>query len=98
MAGLLIILGIALLASPRSSGGALIFLEPGNITDILRQVSEIGIISLGMTFVILTGGIDLSVGSALALSSSIAGLVLTRSANSSIAVAITAAIVCTTLL
>src|ERR1043165_7765160 len=60
--GLLLVLVIAMVASPHSPRGGLIFLESGNITDVLRQVSEIGIISLGMTFVILTGGIDLSVG------------------------------------
>jgi len=78
MVGLLAVLLIALIASPHSPRGGLIFLEAGNITDILRQVSEIGIISLGMTFVILTGGIDLSVGTVLALSSSIVALLLTR--------------------
>src|SRR5581483_254826 len=77
--GLIIILGIALITSPRASDGSLVFLDPGNLTDILRQVSVIGILSLGMTFVILTAGIDLSVGSLLALSSSIVALVLTRS-------------------
>ncbi len=76
--GLVIIVIIALIASPHAPRGGLIFLEPGNITDILRQVSEIGIISLGMTFVILTAGIDLSVGTLLALSSSIVALILTR--------------------
>ena len=50
----------------------------GNLTDIVRQVSIIGIISLGMTFVILTAGIDLSVGSLLALSTSIVATILTR--------------------
>lgn len=43
------------------------FLTNRNITNILRQVSVIGIISMGMTVVIITGGIDLSVGSAVAL-------------------------------
>jgi ribose/xylose/arabinose/galactoside ABC-type transport system permease subunit len=47
------------------------YLEPGfrserNIFNVLRQVSEIGIMAVGMTFVILTAGIDLSVGSILA--------------------------------
>ena len=77
--GLVIILGIALATSPRAGDGSLVFLDTGNLTDILRQVSVIGILSLGMTFVILTAGIDLSVGSLLALSSSIVALVLTRS-------------------
>lgn len=43
------------------------FLTFRNITNILKQVSVIGIISMGMTVVILSGGIDLSVGSVLAL-------------------------------
>jgi len=76
--GLPLILLVALAFSPHSPRGGLIFLEFGNITDILRQISEIGIISLGMTFVILTGGIDLSVGTVLALSSSIVASLLTR--------------------
>ena len=55
-----------------------IFLQPGNLTDILRQVSLIGMISLAMTLVILTGGIDLSVGSILALSTTLTAMFLTR--------------------
>jgi len=75
--------GIAILAiilSPKAADGSRIFLQVGNLTDILRQVSVIGIIALAMTFVILTAGIDLSVGSMLALSTSVVAMVLTRSA------------------
>ena len=61
-----------------ASDGSRIFLQPGNLTDILRQISLIGIISLAMTFVILTGGIDLSVGSILALSTTLTAMALTR--------------------
>ncbi|MFG6113959.1 ribose ABC transporter permease [Halobacillus sp. MO56] len=43
------------------------FLSLGNILNVLRQVSINALIAFGMTFVILTGGIDLSVGSVLAL-------------------------------
>jgi inositol transport system permease protein len=43
------------------------FLHPLNLMNILRQVSISGLIAIGMTFVILTGGIDLSVGSLVAL-------------------------------
>ena len=43
------------------------FLQTGNLLNILRQVSFAGIIALGMTFVIIAGGIDLSVGSMMAL-------------------------------
>ena len=59
-----------------------IFLDPGNLTDILRQVAVTGIIALAMTFVILTAGIDLSVGSTLALATSIVAMGVTRSGGS----------------
>lgn len=41
------------------------FLEPNNIVNIMRQSSINAMLAVGMTFVILTGGIDLSVGSML---------------------------------
>lgn len=44
------------------------FLSLGNIFNVLRQISINALMAFGMTFVILTGGIDLSVGSILALS------------------------------
>ncbi|MGE8355658.1 MAG: ABC transporter permease [Microvirgula sp.] len=44
------------------------FLTLNNILNVMRQVSINALIAFGMTFVILTGGIDLSVGSILALS------------------------------
>jgi ribose transport system permease protein len=47
------------------------FLEPLNLLNLLRQVAINALIAYGMTFVILTGGIDLSVGSILALSSAL---------------------------
>jgi len=53
------------------------FLEPLNILNLLRQVSLNALIAFGMTFVILTGGIDLSVGAILALSSALtAGMIV----------------------
>ena len=48
------------------------FLKLPNIINILRQTSVNGIIAVGMTFVIITGGIDLSVGSLVALTSVVA--------------------------
>ncbi|TNJ46860.1 ABC transporter permease [Phaeobacter sp. B1627] len=47
------------------------FFSVSNIMNVLRQVSIIGILAVGMTFVILTGGIDLSVGAVMALSGTI---------------------------
>ncbi|OZM72044.1 ABC transporter [Amycolatopsis antarctica] len=45
------------------------FLTEGNMSTILRLAAAIGVVSVGMTFVIISGGIDLSVGSIVALSS-----------------------------
>lgn len=51
------------------------FLQPTNLLNLMRQLIINGFIALGMTFVILTGGIDLSVGSTLAITSAVfAGL------------------------
>ncbi|MFO1460108.1 MAG: ABC transporter permease [Verrucomicrobiota bacterium] len=44
------------------------FLKPGNLLNIANQIAVIAIVAIGMTFVIITGGIDLSVGSLIALS------------------------------
>lgn len=52
------------------------FLKFRNLTNILRQVSYTGTIALGMTFVIVAGGIDLSVGSMTALVGVLAILIL----------------------
>lgn len=48
------------------------FFSVSNIMNVLRQVSVVGILGVGMTFVILTGGIDLSVGAVMALAGTIA--------------------------
>jgi len=48
------------------------FLRSGNLLNILRQTSINGIVAVGMTFVIITGGIDLSVGSMVALAAVLA--------------------------
>lgn len=50
------------------------FLTGKNLFNVLRQVSITGIVAVGMTFVIITGGIDISVGSTVALSSVIVAL------------------------
>ncbi len=57
---LVVLFALSSIASPY-------FLQTRNILNILRQVSYTGIIGLGMTFVIISGGIDLSVGSMTAL-------------------------------
>lgn len=52
-----------------------VFLTVGNVVNVLQQISINAIIAIGMTFVIITAGIDLSVGSVLALSSTTMGVV-----------------------
>ncbi|WP_093175577.1 ABC transporter permease [Pseudovibrio sp. Tun.PSC04-5.I4] len=66
------------LASPLSSKGNNIFLSLGNLTDVLRQVSVTGIIAIGMTMVIFIAGIDLSVGSIMAIGTVICAMLLTQ--------------------
>jgi len=48
------------------------FLSVGNLTGIVHRVTTTGIMAIGMTFVIMTGGIDLSVGPVMALSGLVA--------------------------
>ncbi|SEQ74579.1 ribose transport system permease protein [Faunimonas pinastri] len=48
------------------------FFSVANLTNVMRQVSINAIVAVGMTFVILTGGIDLSVGAVMALAGTIA--------------------------
>jgi inositol transport system permease protein len=51
------------------------FLSPLNLFNIMRQVSVYGLLAVGMTFVILTAGIDLSIGSLLAFAGLVAAAV-----------------------
>ena len=66
--GLVIVLIAGVAFSPRRHGNIL-FLQPDNIANIIRSISETGILALGMTFVIIAAGIDLSVGAVLGLCS-----------------------------
>jgi simple sugar transport system permease protein len=75
--GLAIIYGLGVLLSPVNRKGVNIFLSAGNQSDVLRQVSIIGIVAVGMTLVILTGGIDLSVGSLLSLGTMYSAMLFT---------------------
>jgi ribose/xylose/arabinose/galactoside ABC-type transport system permease subunit len=70
--GVLVLLCIlAAVISPR-------FLQVANLINVLRQISLYGIVSIGMTFVILTAGIDLSVGSTVG----VVAIVITQILNS----------------
>lgn len=64
------------------------FLDLSNLLNLLRQISINVLIAFGMTFIILTGGIDLSVGSILALSSAFIALMITSGVDPIIALII----------
>ena len=55
-----------------------VFLTPGNLLTVLLQTSYNAILAVGISFTILIGGIDLSIGSVLAFSSAIGALLLTQ--------------------
>ena len=85
-------IGIALLLMIAAFAGfAPHFIDESNITNILTQVTINLIIAVGMTFVILIGGIDLSVGSVLAFAAMVSGLVL-KSESLPLPLAITLAV------
>ena len=62
------------------------FMTLSNITNVFTQVSTNAIIAVGMTFVILTGGIDLSVGSTVAISGAFAASIIKSTNNVFLAV------------
>lgn len=49
-----------------------VFLTPGNLINVVRQISINGILAVGVTYVLLTGGVDLSLGSLVALTGVVA--------------------------
>ena len=69
LAALVVLVVVMHYASPN-------FLTSGNVSNITRNFSFIAIAALGMTLVIITGGIDLSVGSTMALSATVTSLTM----------------------
>lgn len=65
------------------------FLTPRNFSNITRQVTIIGIIAIGMTGVILLGGIDLSVGSIVGVSAISVTLLMQHGVNAWLAIILT---------
>ena len=63
------------------------FATPSNLFNITRNFTFVAVIALGMTIVIITGGIDLSVGSVLCLCSMILGVVMQAGYNIEIGIA-----------
>lgn len=74
--GLLLVLLLAVLILSLISDS---FLTVNNLMNVLRQVSINGILAVGMTLVILTAGIDLSIGSLMAVSAVIAASIIAQS-------------------
>lgn len=72
--GLIVLCIIIAILNPR-------FLTISNLRNVFTQISVNTIIAMGMTFVILTGGIDLSVGSILAISGAVAASVMKSTGN-----------------
>ena len=54
------------------------FLSLQNILNILQQISVLGIVSIGMTILLISGGLDLSVGSLISLSAYVGGLTIVQ--------------------
>ena len=79
---LMILVAIVTILNPR-------FFTMYNILNIFKQVSINGLIAFGMTFVILTGGIDLSVGATLGLSGVILGWMISSGTPEYIAIGVT---------
>ena len=75
---LLFVLGVIVSWSSQKFYGVPTFLTPNNLLMVLRQVSYTGIIALGMTMIIISGGIDLSVGSMMAFVGGIAVFLLQK--------------------
>src|SRR4029079_5746044 len=74
---LVIVVVLAIIVSPVRND-AILFLSERNLSNVARDVSETGILAVGMLLVIIIGGIDLSVGSVVALSATGVAFLLMR--------------------
>ncbi|HZW01766.1 MAG TPA: ABC transporter permease [Candidatus Deferrimicrobium sp.] len=75
--GLFIVIVLAIAISP-SRDDSILFLNQRNLSNVARDVSETGILAVGMLLVIIIGGIDLSVGSVVALAATGGAYLLMR--------------------
>jgi len=64
------------------------FVRPANLANVLQQMAPLGLVAIGQTYVILGGGIDMSVGSQISLVSLIASTLMTDSPLNTIAVVV----------
>ncbi|MDB5095735.1 MAG: inner-rane translocator [Cyanobacteria bacterium RYN_339] len=79
LAGLLILCTLLTIRTPN-------FLTVDNLFNVARQISINGVVAVGMTIVIVTSGIDLSVGSVLALAACVMGLLMVKGVGIPLAV------------
>lgn len=84
--GVVLALAILFIINIATRGSS--FLQIENLRNLFSQSAFVGIIAIGMTIVIITGGIDLSVGSAVAMCGAMAMLVLNKFAESGATTAI----------
>ncbi|MFN8447634.1 MAG: ABC transporter permease [Anaerolineae bacterium] len=75
--GLIIVIILAIVFSPVRNGNNL-FMSQRNLSNVARDVAETGILAVGQIMVIIIGGIDLSVGSVVALTATGAAFLLMR--------------------
>lgn len=68
------------------------FMTTENLLNVIQQMAIVGVVTVGMTFVILTAGIDLSVGSVLALAGVVFAISMTNGMNPLLGIALTIAV------
>ena len=81
---ILIFISIIILASIASP----FFLNPANLTNVLRQLVVVSLLAFGITFVIILGHIDVSLGSVVALTGTIAASVMAKTQSIFLAVVV----------
>src|SRR5258706_3495472 len=79
--GLIVLIALGALTSPHAADGTNIFLSAANFSDVFRQVANVGVMSVGMTLVIITAGIDLSVGSVMGFVTVLTAILLTTAGS-----------------
>ena len=85
---IVIFIAVVIIATMLSSS----FMTFTNISNLFQQAAVVGVVAVGMTFVILTGNIDLSVGSIVALSGMLVAVLIGDGYNPTLAVAMTAVV------
>ncbi len=78
-----------ILQATNGGGGGLIFITPSNLMMIFRQMVYTGIIAFGLTLVMLTGNIDLSVGNMLTFTCCVAASIMMKTNNAALTVLVT---------